>query len=99
LKPANIFVDEDINVVLGMIEPLNISLLYFVTSFFIYVGDFGESRFFIPSENAGTVSALGTMLYMSPEMVRNEKFDKIFVVLLRLLLVEIHFLQIFGHLV
>jgi serine/threonine protein kinase len=56
LKPANIFIDEDVNAVLG---------------------DFGESRFFVPSEDAGTISALGTMLYMSPEMVRNEKLDNV----------------------
>jgi serine/threonine protein kinase len=39
-----------------------------------FAGDFGESRYFISSDNGGTNTALGTMLYMSPEMVRNEKY-------------------------
>jgi hypothetical protein len=41
---------------------------------YIYTGDFGESRCFIPSETAGTLTALGTMLYMSPEMVKNDRY-------------------------
>jgi serine/threonine protein kinase len=79
LKPANIFIDEDVNAVLGIgvvNKKFFIKIFFFFNNygFFFVSGDFGESRYFIPSDDAGTISALGTMLYMSPEMVRNEKF-------------------------
>jgi serine/threonine protein kinase len=35
-------------------------------------GDFGEARSF-SIEHTGTITALGSMLYMAPEIVKNEK--------------------------
>jgi serine/threonine protein kinase len=46
-------------------------MLFFI--FFFQIGDFGEARSFTGDVHE-TITALGTMLYMAPEIVRNEKY-------------------------
>jgi hypothetical protein len=45
----------------------------FILSFFFYPGDFGEARSFT-TDHTGTMTALGSMLYMAPEILRNERY-------------------------
>jgi serine/threonine protein kinase len=82
LKPGNIFIDEELNVILGL---LNVFFVLLITSFMI--GDFGEAHSFT-GDYTGTVTALGSMLYMAPEIVKNEKYP----ILSLLLYLHIYFL-------
>jgi serine/threonine protein kinase len=42
------------------------------------IGDFGEARE-ITVNHTGTVTTLGTMLYMAPEIMRGEKYTAIII--------------------
>jgi serine/threonine protein kinase len=67
LKPGNIFMDEELNAIVG---PFSLCFSFPIYSF---VGDFGEARSF-SADHTGTITALGSMLYMAPEIVKNQKY-------------------------
>jgi serine/threonine protein kinase len=71
LKPGNIFIDEDLNAIVGLLP------LCFLFPIYSFVGDFGEARSFTV-DHTGTVTALGSMLYMAPEIVKNQKYFFLF---------------------
>jgi serine/threonine protein kinase len=54
-------------------------ILFFHNAVFVCIsqGDFGEARSFT-MDHTGTMTALGSMLYMAPEIVRNQKCAVVF---------------------
>jgi serine/threonine protein kinase len=68
IKPGNIFMDENLNVIIGISF-----LIYFILLPLLLIGDFGEAREFT-ADHTGTMTALGSMLYMAPEVMKGEKY-------------------------
>jgi serine/threonine protein kinase len=66
LKPGNIFMDENLNAIIGMGR-------MFFCMFLFGSGDFGEARSFTV-DHTSTITALGSMMYMAPEILKDEKF-------------------------
>jgi serine/threonine protein kinase len=79
LKPENIFIDEELNVIIG-INCIAFFIYFLFFFFFFIIGDFGEARSFTDTYT-GTVATLGSMLYMAPEVMKSEKYFFLFIVL------------------
>jgi serine/threonine protein kinase len=87
LKPDNIFIDEDLNAIVGV---------WWLCYLYLFaLGDFGETRSFMVNHTS-TVTALGTMLYMAPEIVKGEKLVNLFYNFF-FFYIYIHFLVIYGR--
>jgi serine/threonine protein kinase len=68
LKPANIFIDENLNIIVG------INNKFGCCYYLLFVGDF-DKPVNAASTPAKVIHSLKSLLCMAPELIRNEKYE------------------------